>query len=355
MNTTELRDELSARVASLDAPPSMSTAVAGKIRATKRRRAAAVAGAACAVAVLTGVTIVNSGRSTAPVIPAGRATPTVMVAADGMPYRAVPPSPDDVVRDGLRYRAQVADDRLAVAAIGTVGQGTVMMTWTPTSTQVSLAADCWVPSADPLSDTGPMAWVVVNGQRLFGLGCSASPAAAGVRQASLDPDVTGAGWDRIAVGRPATITVEVLDRNLKAVTDPGVRVAGAVYTKGPQRRVTDPSTGKVIQQVPEVREYQGYRYRLDTLAVDAASAAPLRRQTPAGTPFIVFFGTAGTPTGTTGSTRVDGLADGTVNAGDGGQTTANQPARPAGTVTLSHEGPRPKLGVQLLAIYTLAD
>lgn len=156
MNTTELRDELSARAASIDAPSSMSTGVAGKIRATKRRRAAAVAGTACAVAVLTGVSVVNAGRSTAPVVPAGRATPSVMVAADGMAYRVVPPSPGDVERDGLRYRAQVADDRLAVSAIGAVGQGKITMTWTPTSTQVDLAVDCW--SRAPICCLIPGPW-----------------------------------------------------------------------------------------------------------------------------------------------------------------------------------------------------
>lgn len=355
MNTTELRDELSARVAHLDAPPSMSTAVAGKIRATKRRRAAALAGTACAVAVLAGVTVVNAGRPTAPLVPAGTSAPSVMVAADGMPYRPVPPSPDDVVRDGLRYRAQVADDRLAVAAIGAVGQNKVTLNWTPTTTRVSLAVDCWLPSLDPVSDAKPMAWVVVDGRRLYGSGCNASPPPAGDLQSSIDPDVTGKGWDQVAVGRPATVTVEVLDQNFKPVSDPGVRVAGAVYTKGPQRDVTDPSTGKVVLQVPQMREYQGYRYRLDSLAVDRVSAGPLRRDTPAGRPFIVFFGTTETPVGTAGSTHVDGLTDGSINAGDGGLTTANQPARPAGTITLRHEGPTPKAGVQLLAIYTLAD
>ncbi|MEO6997740.1 MAG: hypothetical protein ABI112_06620 [Terracoccus sp.] len=200
-----------------------------------------------------------------------------------------------------------------------------------------------------------MAWVVVNGQRALGVSCNATPSAASDLEASLDPDVTGKGWDQIAVGRSATVAVEALDRNGKPVTDPKVRVAGAVYTKGPQRGVTDPSTGKVIRQVPEVREYQGYRYRLDTLAVDRASAGPLRRSTPAGKAFIVFFGTAGTPTGGAGSTKVDGLTDDSISASDGGQTTANQPARPAGTVTLRHEGAKPERGVQLIAIYTLAD
>ena len=355
MNTTELRDELEARAADVQAPPSMATAVAGKIRATKRRRAAAAAGAACVVAVLAGVSVVNNGRTTAPVLPAGRSTPSVMIAADGMPYRVVAPSPRDVVRDGLRYRAAVADDRLAVASIGAVGQGKVTLAWTPTSTQVSLAVDCWVPNAEPVSNTGPMAWVMVNGQRLYGVGCSASPAAAGDLHTRLDPDVTGAGWDQIAVGKPATVTVEVLDRNLEAVREPGVRVAGAIYTRGSQRAVTDPATGQVVQLLPEVREYQGYRYRLDTLAVDRVSAGPLRRSTPAGKAFIVVFGTAGTPTGAAGSTHVDGLTDGSITAGDGGQTTANQPARRAGSATLRHEGATPKSGVQLIAIYTLAD
>ena len=257
MNTTELRDELRARVSSLDAPPSMSTAVAGRIRVTKRRRAAAVAGAVCAVVALTGVTAVNAGRSSAPVVPAATSAPSVMVAADGMPYRSVPPSTGDVVRDGLRYRAQVADDRLEAATIGALGQNKVTMTWTPGSTRVSLALDCWVPGLDPVSATAPMAWVIVGGRRLYGSGCNASPAETGDLQASLDPDVTGQGWDQIALGRPVTVTVEVLDRNFKPVSDPGLRLAEAVYAKGAQRDVTDPSTGRVVMQVPEVREVPG--------------------------------------------------------------------------------------------------
>ena len=341
MNTTELRDELSARAASIDAPPTMSTGVAGKIRATKRRRAGAVAGAACAVAVLTGVTVVNGGRSTAPVVPAGRATPSVMVASDGMPYRAVPPAPGDVVRDGLRYRAQVADDRLAVAAIGAVGQGKVTMTWTPTSTHVSLATECWLPGADTQSVPLETAFLLIDGKRLVGSSCAPHPASPGALPAG------GA----FTVGKPVTVTVEAFDRNGKPVTDPRVRVSGAVYVQGPQRNVTDESTGQAVAEVPEVTEYEGYRYRLTSLTTKPATGGPPTAATPSQTPFLVTYGSAGLDPagGTAGDVGRDylvGLDTATGGNSGGIIETVPQPARAAGTLTLRHEGAKPKRGVQ---------
>ena len=361
MNTTELRDELSARAASIDAPSSMSTGVAGKIRATKRRRAAAVAGTACAVAVLTGVSVVNAGRSTAPVVPAGRATPSVMVAADGMPYRAVPPAPGDVVRDGLRYRAQVADDRLAVAAIGAVGQGKVTMTWIPTSTHVSLATECWLPGADTQSVPLETAFLLIDGKRLVGSSCAPHPASPGALPAAgATPGEPGQGWDVLTVGKPVTLTVEAFDKNGKPVTDPGVRVSGAVYVQGGQANVIDESTGKILAQVPEVTEFQGYRYLIETMKTRPATGGPPTSETPSQTPFLVTYGSVGLDPegGTAGDVGRDylvGLDTPTGGNSGGIIETVPQPARAAGTVTLRHEGAKPKRGVQLIAIYTLAD
>ena len=361
MNTTELRDELSTRAASIDAPPSMSTAVAGKIRATKRRRAAAVAGAACAVAMLAGVTVVNAGRSAAPLVPAGTSAPSLLVAADGMPYRAVPPSPGDVARDGLRYRAQVADDRLAVAAIGAVGQGKVTMTWTPTSTHVSLATECWLPRADTQSVPLETAFLLIDGKRTVGRGCASEPASPGALPAGgATLGEPGQGWDGLTVGKPVTMTVEAFDRQGRPVTDPRVRVSGAVYVLGPQRDVIDMSTGKVVAQVPEVTENEGYRYRLTSLTTKPATGGPATVRTPSQTPFLVTYGSvgldpAGGATGDVGRDYLVGLDAPTGGNSGGVRVTVPQPARAAGAVTLRHEGPKPQRGVQLIAIYTPAD
>ena len=79
MNITDLRDELERRTEDLRAElPSVQAGVAGKVRATKRRRAAAGVAAVCAVAAIAGITVWSGMDRSAPPVPAvSRPAPTV--------------------------------------------------------------------------------------------------------------------------------------------------------------------------------------------------------------------------------------------------------------------------------------
>ena len=115
MNLTDLRDELTTHADDLGTATDLRAGVAAKVTQTKRRRAVAVgAGATLAVAALAVGVVTRSAGPPRPV-PAGTPSSTApMIGADGMPYRAVPDAPGDVVKDGLRYRSRVGDDTLAV-------------------------------------------------------------------------------------------------------------------------------------------------------------------------------------------------------------------------------------------------
>ncbi len=87
---------------------------------------------------------------------------------------------------------------------------------------------------------------------------------------------------------------------------------------------------------------------------------PIMARTPSQTPFLVTSGSVGLDpeggsAGDVGRDYLVGLDIATGANSGGSRETVPQPARAAGTVTLRHEGAKPKRGVQLIAIYTLAD
>ncbi|MGW5240554.1 hypothetical protein ACWEOW_16615 [Monashia sp. NPDC004114] len=357
MNLTDLREELALLADDLQpAPAELSTGVARKVARTKRRRAVGAAAAACAALVVTGVAVAGSlGRPAAPVVPAAPVSSGPMLGADGMPFRAVPQSRGDVVRDGLRYRATVADNHLAVASIGERGQSSVTLTWTPTTTRMALTADCWLPGVDDRTAQRAWAYFVLDGRRLFGSSCASATPSGDLPSSTATPE-PGKGWPELTVGRPVTVSVVVVDQKTnQPVTAPSLRVAGAAYDLGEQVEVVDPTTGAVVAELPRVREYGGYLYRLDG-QVSVASFRPRQwivEATPANAPFLVTYGSAGVGGGDVGTDRLKGLSSDSGANSSGGQATTPQPAWPAHTVELVHEGPLPRSGVMLLAIYTL--
>ncbi|WP_147067367.1 hypothetical protein, partial [Terrabacter aerolatus] len=333
MNLTDLRDELAAHADDVGPAPDLRAGVAQRVRTTRLRRAAAGGSlATLTVAALTVGVLTSTGlpTRTVPGRTAPADTPSVamapMVGSDGMPYRTVPDSPGDVVKDGLRYRGRVADDRLVAGVIGDPGRSTLTFTWTPSTTRASLAAACWIPGADAATAEHTMVMLSVQGRLVMGSGCgTARPEGRDLPTGGAIPGGPGGGWDAITVGRPVTATLRLVDRDTKAaVTDPSVRLTGAVYEQGLQQPIED-AAGTTVAELPTVVEHQGYRYRLAGVATGPLASGPLPElgvetspyaavAVPVG-PFLLAWGSAGTDLPGTGRSgdgaqlRLEGLRD----------------------------------------------
>jgi hypothetical protein len=361
MNLSDLRDELTAHADDLGTAGDFSPGVAGRVRATKRRRAVAAGSlATLAVAALTVGVLPSLGRP-APILPAGSPSSAApMVGADGMPFRSVPDAPGDIVKDGLRYRAAVAGDTLAAGFIGDRGQGQFSLLWEPTTTHVSVGAQCWLPGLTGDEAATYMVTVSLAGSRgFFGGSCSAGrPAERDLPARGTVPGEPGQGWTELTVGRAASVSIQLVDAktNQPASVD-GAQLTGAVYELGSQTTVKDLS-GTPVAALPHIVEHQGYRYRLERL-----STSPLRsgRLSPTGAPAgpaVVLWGSAGdtvlaTTPGSPSSLRLDGLRNTGESRPVGSWGPTPVPAGSARTLSLVAEGPRPNSGTAFIAVYTL--
>jgi hypothetical protein len=357
MNTTDLRDELASRAEDLRADgPAISAAVAGRVRAMRRRRAVAGAGSGAILAVAVGVASWQGmAGGTASVNPATEPVPSVSLGSDGLPHRSMPDAPGDIVKDGLRFRRNVGADTLAAGAIGARGMRSLDVTWAPRTTHVSVAMDCWNPATDPAASKVEVR-LLLDGERVAAQRCDGNVEVTGdLEPGGIIPGDPGAGWDALEVGRDATIRVEAVDRTTGLpVTPPQLRVAAAVYELGPQAEIRD-ARGTVVAALPKVMERDGYAYVLQDLVTGAPREidAGLSIATPGGTPFLVTWGSAATGEPAEGRVGISGLAGEGTESGDGGWTTAPQPAREAGEATLTHTGPVPTVGAAFIAVYTL--
>ena len=363
MNLTDLREELAAHADELGSAPDFRAGVAARVRRTKRRRAtAAGAGATLAVAALAVGVVTSVGRP-AQTLPAG--TPSGAVAttgADGMPSRAVPDAPGDITKDGLRLRANVADDHLAVGVIGSVGVSLISADWTPTTTHVSLTGECYLPGADRAMLQRAQLRIRLQGAKgYFSTGCRASaPTDRDLPVGGWEPGEPGQGWPELTVGRAEQVVVEVVDGTTGKQLDlPGVRVVGAVYEQGESRAIHD-EAGTTRAALPEVVEHQGYRYRLTAVSSGPLATGRLPElRLPADVPTIVSWGSAGDAlTGTmapdgTRELRLEGLPDGPEGRGYGASGVVPVPAVGARSLRIVAQGARPDHGVAYLAVYTL--
>lgn len=358
MNTTDLRDELTALAEPVTAPATIADGVASKITATRRRRTGlAAAGAGLAVAAIA-VGVVGVGAGPAPAPAGGPSSAAPMIGSDGMPFRPVPDAPGDVVKDGLRYRAHVADDTLATGFIGDRGQGQFSLVWTPTTTQVSFGAECYLPGLTDAKARTYMVSVGLEGTRgVFGTQCSANRPTERDLPGGGIPGEPGQGWTELTVGQTARLRVQLVDaKTMKPAAVNGVQLTGAVYELGPQSLVSDAS-GQAVAAVPETVERQGYRYVLKSIA-----SAPLKswqdatQGLPVG-PDLVTWGSAGKdlvggPSLGSGL-RATGLPGGTEERGYGVWGTTPVPADSTPRFTVSAQGPRPVHGTGFVAVYTL--
>ncbi|GAA6525619.1 hypothetical protein [Intrasporangium sp. DVR] len=359
MNLTDLRDELDLRAHDVEADTgSLSDGVRTRIRATKRRRAGGAVGGVAAGLLAVGMIVANQPVARVVPAPATTSAAPTTVGADGMPFRAVPDSPGDVVKDGLRLRATVAEDTLAVGVIGDPGQRVVRATWTPRTQRVAYVVECWLPPGQDQA-SAKETWVraSISGQEgYFGGTCRAEVPPRGDLLASITPGEPGEGNPQIRLGTDTTLRVELVDRDGRPLTNPGVRLAAGVYDLGPQRLIED-ELGKARAAVPEVIEHQGFQYRLERLVSGPADRGPLPEvSTPVNQPFVVTFGSS-TPSRypRVGTLYLSGLESESSRLENGSQETVPQPARAAGTVELSAEGARPVDGVAYIAVYTPVD
>lgn len=365
MNMTDLKQDLDSLVRDVSADDRLAAGVASKVRARKRARAAGV-GAACVALLALGAgvtTQLNGGARTPTPATSGHAmpqpTPTI-TGTDGMPTRAVPLAPGDLVKDGLRFRAGVAGARLAAGAIGTPGQPSLELEWTPTTTRVTIAAQCWAVEAGADGVPAVDLQVSLDGSSQMDLqgACVPGSPLPVLNATGLTPGKTGAGWDLLQVGHPARLTFRTINgKTGKPVTDKSVRITAAVYYRGPEQLIMDPTTGEALVALPEQIEHEGHRYGLARLVSGPSDEKLAAAQTPAGEPFLVTFGAVGAGSVTDSlvpiGVRLTGLS---LDTGvlEGGWTTVPEPARMAGSVELVREGPRTSSrGVDFMAIYTL--
>lgn len=361
MNLTDLRDELTTHADDLGTATDLRAGVAAKVTQTKRRRAVAVgAGATLAVAALAVGVVTSLGRPS-PTVPAGTPSSTApMIGADGLPYRAVPDAHGDIIKDGFRLRAHSADSLLAGGAIGDVGQRSLDVDWNPTTKKISLTVECYGPTTSPTATRDLMVRARVGAlEGYVSMSCSATAPGGDLPVGGLELGPSGQGSADVTVGSPATLHVDLVDRQNRPVSRPGVRLVAAVYELGPQTEVRD-AAQQVVGLVPDALEHQGYTYRLLALTAGPLTDVARRKvelEAPSSGPYLVTYGTVGTGSlrANPGYYTLDGLTGQASQVQEGGRETVPQSAGRGQWLTVQlGEGSPNSTGTAYIATYVLA-
>lgn len=260
---------------------------------------------------------------------------TTDTPVDGPPTQAPPTSPDDYVKDGIRYRAKVGGDTLLGAKVADRGKSSLEFDFTAPSGPISFHTFCT--AFNPSNDSEYRLSIKLNGAPLGASGCSdGSTDAAKGSSYSKEAESLQAG-ERVK----ATVTLE--DEKGRPVSMPNDWIGVGIYAKGKQRAVDN-------QKLDEVVEYSGRNYRLvDLKTAPFATTDHLEMVTPADTPFLVSHGGSGNPDGAN-MVHLTGLSSNSDNA-VGGYGTSGEAARPAGTAKVSVTGPHQSTGHLFLALY----
>lgn len=271
---------------------------------------------------------------------------------DSMPTRAVPDQPDDYIRDGVRYRANVAGETLEAAMVGALGQKEISLTWTPSTTNIDILDFCTL-----AADRGTSSIVILNGKQVGGSDCRGDkPRDHPTNWLYLDNPEQN---KLIRLGVPNTLTMR-LDSAGKTITADAERTARlglAIYRRGASRAVGD---GKDIRLAERI-EYAGYEYELaDVRTGKATKNAAVSTTSPADKAFLVVAGGFGqtfvesdrqprkmTLTGA-GREPQEFVESGSDLPTAGLVTVAAQSARP---LTATIGGPPPNGGGIYLAVY----
>ncbi|MEV6285452.1 hypothetical protein [Kribbella sp. NPDC051770] len=346
MNLDELRDRLHDQAGEIDlAEPAPIPVLRRRTKQLRRRRVAG-AGVTAVCGALVVLVALNNGMVPDRAEPANSPSPalaTPTTPPDGLPERAIEDAPGDYVRDGIRYRAKVADSDLLDAQIRT---GPISFQWEPAQDLVDFRAFCVLPGRPAAAEQAKVI-VRVGGRAVTSRPCTGVAEPEAGEQASIG--VPGLG---IQTTKPVQVTATVVDRNNRAVA--GAVTGVGVYTRGPDREL---SPGYWF---PERVEHHGYLYSLD----EGTTITPVRtdygpqdgqQDSPGFTPYLLAFGTVGVSTkhtfelaGTPGGQRVS------VDPADGPAASMffdAVPAQAAGQIVLRQLGTAPATGDLVLARY----
>jgi hypothetical protein len=210
MNLTDLTAVLQSRAEALPAgaPMARMGAVRARVRARRRRQAAAVTliAAGCVATAVLGpnLTTLRADHSTDP---AGR-------------HHVVKPNTFDDV---------LAGDPLTASAVGAQGQREVVLRFTPVNTDLMLAPYCHVSS----DTSGLWAATTVNGHPLTKGGCQTSTVANGqsMTPGGESAKETVAAWAALGVvpGRESVLRIQLQTEKGAPRTDPDVRLGLGLY------------------------------------------------------------------------------------------------------------------------------
>jgi hypothetical protein len=350
MNLDELRDRLHDQATEIDlaepAPLDTLRRRAGRIR---RQRFATGAGIATAcLALIAAVAIGNSSAVLDRTEPATSPTPSISsrtaAPPDGLPVTKIIPSPDDYVKNGIRYQAKIADSDLLAAQIGA---GSVSFRWRPVQTLVDFRVFCALPSEPAAADLAKVV-VRVDGRAVTSRPCTRFPEPQAGEQPGIG--VPGLGLE---IGRAVQVTATVVDGNNRPIVRDGMITGAAVYTRGPNREVREG------YWLPERIQHHGRVYRwADSMTAPVVSGGGPQHaelETPGFTPYLVALGTVGVPG--PHSFEIAGPIGGeefTVHPADGRGSSVffdAVPSQAAGHLELRQIGKTPTVGDLVLAIY----
>ncbi|GAB2553653.1 hypothetical protein [Kribbella endophytica] len=255
------------------------------------------------------------------------------------------PALGDREENGLKFRAKVGGDRLLAGAAGKPGVATITATYTATDRRILLRSFCT--ANDLVPGYRYQLRIYVNGVERA-TDCYSQSVDLGQGGGVV---LSGVG----TVGEEVRVTAVLTDKSNSAATVPGARIGLAVYEKGPQR-VYDDAT------LDERTEYLGTTYELaDIKAVDATTNRKVELETPAGTPFLVSYGSSNLGAKGVINGTLDGLSgqnmlstDQSSSISSWGIGTDGNWAGPSRTVTLRISEGTPTKGKLILAIYTPA-
>lgn len=256
-----------------------------------------------------------------------------------MPTRVPPTSTNDYVVDGFRYLSKVGGRTLVRATIGSPGQNTLAFEFTPSSKHVRVAPFC-------LGDGTHRVDVRINGvEAPYPHECQLERRELGERAYSAG--VPGEGWPGVKVGQSNTVTVRLVDRRGETVTG-RARIGVGVYQDGEKQRLV---VGDLSIEIDKLVDYGGYNYRLvDVRTAVAVAKKWLTIPTPADTPFVVGYGSAGI--GEFGELQLVGLKHHATSGTDvDGFVLTGQWPHPAGVASIRLVQGEPKKGMTYIAIY----
>jgi hypothetical protein len=356
MSLSKLRDQLRDQAGEIDVNgPVPLIAVRGRAARLRRRRMAAAAAGATAVALVVAVAV-GKGLSTEvdgvqPArIPTAVPSSTAASPSDGLPSRRVAPAKGDYLKEGVRYRAVIADDALQVAGIGSAGQSSISFRWTPATTQVDFRIFCTIHDRQA-QDIGKVV-LRINGKRVGTESCGQfQDTEPGERPVARVP----AKDLGLRVGHAVQVTASIVDGNGRLLNRPGQLVGAGIYSRSQDREYgsRDPV------YLPERIEHQGLTYTLeDSMTAPVRSGAgqqDVGLPTPAFKPFLLMFGTVGVRQDH--SFEIAGVAGGEdfdIRSADG-RTSAikfdSVAAQAAGEVAVRQTAGDPAKGDLVIAIY----